>query len=169
MEEIWKDIKGYEGYYQVSNLGRIRSCRYDKLLEGYPDKDGYISICLCVNYKSKRFQIHRLVAETFIPNLYNLPEVNHKDENPSNNNSNNLEWCDRIYNMNYGTCKYRMGLHRRKPVNQYSKEGKFIKEYSSMKEAAILNNIKLNNISCCCNHIKNYKTAGGYIWKFKED
>ena len=113
MKEMWKDIPGYERLYQVSNLGNVRSLNYNrtgeiKLLKQIPDKGGYKTIQLCKNGKPKHCKIHRLVAMAFIPNPNNLPAVNHKDENPSNNNVNNLEWCTIAYNNNYGTKKERL-------------------------------------------------------------
>lgn len=112
--EEWKDIKGYEGLYQVSNLGRVRSLsRYvkhrtiyilkGKLLKQRTRGKGYLAVTLCKNSKLKHYYVHRLVAEAFIPNPNNLPQVNHKDENKSNNCVDNLEWCDDKYNTNYGT------------------------------------------------------------------
>ena len=105
--EIWKDIEGYEGLYQVSNKGRIKSLNYrrtgkERVLSSSPTSSGYLVVCLYKNKKPKPFLIHRLVAEAFIPNSDNLPEVNHKDENKLNNRVENLEWCDREYNINYG-------------------------------------------------------------------
>ena len=108
MDEMWKDIPGYEGKYQVSNTGQVRSLNYKgrgvvKLLKQYDNRDGYKRVCLCKNGKVKNHWTHRLVAIAFIPNPNNYKEVNHKDENPSNNNVKNLEWCTHEYNMNYGT------------------------------------------------------------------
>ena len=119
-EEIWKDIEGYEGSYQVSNLGRVRSL--DRIIHylscyGKPSQrlaegklirpgishDNYMSVALTFNGVSKSFSVHRLVASAFIPNPNNLPQVNHKDENPANNRADNLEWCTAKYNSNYGT------------------------------------------------------------------
>ena len=113
MEE-WKSIPGYEGLYEVSSYGRVRSLdRYDRrncfrkgrILKQNNDGRGYMSIELCLNSKIKRYLVHRLVAQAFIPNPDNLPEVNHKDENPENNSVTNIEWCNRSYNINYGTRK----------------------------------------------------------------
>ena len=100
-EEIWKDIKGYEGVYQVSNLCKVRSLQYNKqkiLKIGYTNK-GYGSINLCKNGKISHRNVHRLVAETFIPNPNKYFCVNHKDENPRNNNVDNLEWCTGLQNI----------------------------------------------------------------------
>lgn len=119
MEEIWKDIKfiendieyDYSNKYRISNFGRIKylnkkagfSTRKEKVSFGYPDKDGYLRVYLCKNSKIKTIGIHRLVALMFISNPNNLPQVNHKDEDKTNNRVDNLEWCTCRYNINYGT------------------------------------------------------------------
>ena len=118
MEE-WKDIIGYEGKYQVSNTGKIRSLNYlntRKTKELKPRKfsTGYLSICL--GKEKKNFYIHRLVAIHFIPNPNNLLEVNHKDENKTNNNVENLEWCNHKYNCNYGTRSERIWITRNEKI-----------------------------------------------------
>ena len=101
MEE-WRDIEGFDGY-QVSNEGRVRNCKRNTILKPLSDGRGYLQIHLWKNGKSTNKRIHRLVAQAFLENPQNLPEVNHKDENKSSNIVENLEWCDRKYNMNYGT------------------------------------------------------------------
>ncbi|EFD87523.1 NUMOD4 domain-containing protein [Oenococcus oeni] len=116
--EIWRDIKGYEGLYQVSNLGRVKSLgRIDNLgrhwkqriLRGGLDKDGYLITILRKNIKSECFKVHRLVAQAFLQNYENLPQINHIDENKENNRVENLEWCTAKYNSNFGTRKERYG------------------------------------------------------------
>ena len=115
MEEIWKPIVGYEGYYEVSNLGRVRSIdrfvidktgrrqfKKGTLLNYRPDRQGYCIVSLSINRKYKTKCVHTLVADAFIPNPDNLPQVNHKDEVKSNNCVDNLEWCTAKYNANYG-------------------------------------------------------------------
>ena len=111
-EEIWRPVVGYEGLYEVSSLGRVRSLdKYDsinrfcegRILKLSSDRLGYLRAQLYSNSKRKSFLVHRLVAQAFIPNPDNLPQVNHIDENPSNDNVENLEWCDGKYNVNYGT------------------------------------------------------------------
>lgn len=110
MKEIWKDIEGYEGLYQISNTGKVKSLKRkyktkkcDEIIKS-PSlaSRGYFRLPLCKEGKVKYFYIHRLVAQAFIPNPENLPQVNHKDENKLNNNVTNLEWCTHTYNMNYG-------------------------------------------------------------------
>lgn len=110
--EKWKDIVDYEGLYEVSSFGRVRSLdRYDNrncfrkghILKQNNNGRGYMSVYLCLNGKIKTYKVHRLVAQAFIPNPDNLPQVNHKDEDKTNNSVENLEWCDNKYNNNYGT------------------------------------------------------------------
>ena len=104
MTEIWKNIEGYEGKYQVSNLGRVKSMiGQEKVLHPKKHRNGHLQIGLHKDKKRKTMYIHRLVAQAFIPKPDNLPCVNHKDENPNNNNVDNLEWCTQKYNCNYGT------------------------------------------------------------------
>ena len=122
MTEIYKDIKDLEGKYQVSNFGQILSLNYRKtgkaeLLKPGKTKDGYPIVILYKDGKKKTFTIHRLVAETFLPNPNNLLEVNHKDEDKTNNSVDNLEWCTREYNINYGTHNERMSKTKKKTVN----------------------------------------------------
>lgn len=108
--EIWKDIEGYEGLYQVSNLGNVKSLRFgkDKVLKPIKIKNNYLRVDLFKQGKHNLYLVHRLVARAFIDNPNNLPMINHKDENTSNNKVSNLEWCDAKYNINYGTCIQRI-------------------------------------------------------------
>ena len=106
LNEEWRDIEGYEGLYQVSNLGRVKSLNYnhtksEKILKGIPDKDGYLRVALFKNGR-KDYMVHQLVAKMFIPNPNDLPVINHKDENKQNNTTENLEWCTIAYNNSYG-------------------------------------------------------------------
>ena len=102
MKEIWKDVKGYEGKYLISNTGKVKSLTRNRLLKPVIQK-GYMYIHLCKNSKDKAYLLHRLVAKHFVSNPDNLPEVNHKNEDKVNNDASNLEWCDAKYNSNYGT------------------------------------------------------------------
>ena len=150
MEEIWKDIEGYTGIYQVSNLGRVRSLDRDVVGKngvtqhykaGFKtqrqDKDGYLRVSLSKRGKSKGFGVHRLVAQAFIPNPDNLPQVNHRDENPSNNKADNLEWCTQSYNNAYGN---RMNRVRDKiavaVIATNIKTGK-VREFESMYDCSM--------------------------------
>lgn len=179
MEE-WRDIKGYEQLYQVSNLGRIKSleridCRgrlvKERIMKPTVLNTGYLQICLSKDCEQNRYTIHRLVAEAFIPNPDRLTEVNHKDEDKSNNCVENLEFCDHSYNMNYGT-----GIQRRskslinhpsysKTVYQYTLDGEFVAEYPSVSEAARQLDCDMGCICHCCNGRQ--KTAYGYKWSYK--
>lgn len=182
MQEEWRDINGYEGLYQVSNLGRIKSLDrkvkgkngivqslHGKILSLQFDKDRYYMVILSKNGKETDHKVHRLVAQAFIPNPYHYPEVNHKDENKQNNRVDNLEWCTAKYNTNYGTAMRRMVLHHHVPKNnasskaayQYTKEGKFVKEWPSIRET-IRAGFK-DTCSCCLGKTKSCK---GYIWKY---
>lgn len=162
MQEIWKDIKGYEGLYQVSNLGKVKSLRKNRMLTIQKNRGGYNYITLSFKGYSKIMTIHRLVAQAFVPNPNNYAYINHKDENKENNMWTNLEWCTHKYNCNYGTRNERKAKKKMISINQYDLNGNFIKKWNSIKEA----NIKYNNyhISQCCSGKR--KTAGGYIWKY---
>ena len=176
MKEIWKDIKDYEGLYQVSNLGRVKSLERlaksnnnnyrivkKKFLKKYEDKDGYIKVSLNKNAKSKAYAMHRLIAEAFIPNPNNYPCINHKDENKQNNNLENLEWCTVKYNNNYGTRIQRCKQKNQIPIEQYDLNGNLIKKWISAKEVYNKLGYDFSMIRKCCNN-KTYK-AYDYIWK----
>ena len=111
--EEWRDIEGYSGLYQVSNLGRVKSLNYRRtgkegILKEAKRRDGYLDLCLCKNKKNKQYLTHRLVAMAFIENPNNYPMVNHKNEIKTDNRASNLEYCDALYNANYGTRNERM-------------------------------------------------------------
>ena len=177
MEEIWKDIKGYEGMYQVSNFGRVKSMNYrntgkeENLKSFYAC--GYLRVGLWKNEKSKWFYVHRLVAEAFLPNPDNLPEINHKSENKTQNNVDNLEWCNRKYNCNYGTRIERsaekhkgvFNTKRSKSILQYDLEGNFINEWPSTMEIERQLGCCNSHISACCRGKR--KTAYGFKWQYK--
>ena len=202
MEEIWKDIEGYEGLYQVSNLGDVRSLKYAggnkvKLLKQTTNKGGYKQVILHKDGKRKNYKVHRLVAMVFISNPNNYKEVNHKDENPSNNDVSNLEWCTSEYNKNYGTRTKRAseslkGKHRSeetkkkiseskkgkykgkdspnaKPILMYDKKGNFIKRFECIHDAnEYLGKGKYcSAISMCLTGRR--KTAYGYIFRYAEE
>ena len=163
-DEIWCPIKGYEGLYEVSDQGRVRSLKFGKerILKPALTPQGYLIVGLCKNGEIKQCLVHRLVAQTFIPNQNNLPEVNHKDEDKENNSVQNLEWCDRKYNINYGTRTDRCS----KPVLQFTKDGEFVKEWKSTKDVQRNLGYFHNNISNCCNG--KCKSSNGFIWKYKD-
>lgn len=167
MKEIWKDIPGYEGIYYASNKGLIRS--KNGILKPSVHRDGYLKVVFCVKGRRKTFQVHRLIAQTFIPNPNNLPQINHKDEDKTNNCVENLEWCTMDYNIHYGTgqkrCRNR-GLPRNtKAVIQLSLEGEYINEYPSVIEAHRKTGANMANIRSCALGI--YRQSGGYKWKYK--
>ena len=168
MEEIWKDKKYYEGRYQVSSCGRVKSLKRknvlkEKILKPYVDKDGYLTVAL--NNPRKTFLVHRLVAEAFIPNPDNLPQVNHKDENKQNNVVSNLEWCDVKYNNEYNNGQKRRAIKRLKPILQYTLEGEFVREWESAIQAEREGGFSSTHI---CNVLKGKrKTHKGFKWSYK--
>lgn len=181
MQEIWKDIEGYEGIYQVSNLGRVRSLdrirngrnqygaefkviHKGKELTPFSTLTGYLEVSLYIKQKRHNFLIHRLVAQAFIPNIKELSEVNHIDGNKSNNRSDNLEWCTNIENQQHAI---RTGLRKVKKVCQYSLNKELIKVWNNQYEASRKMSIAQESINRCCN--QKVKTAGGYIWRYKEE
>ena len=168
MEEIWKDKKDYEGHYQVSNFGRVKSIKFGKeiILKQHINKGGYYYVCLLKNGKHKNYYVHRLVAEAFIDNPDNLPQVNHKDENKTNNSVDNLERCTNEYNHNYGTINERISQSQSKPVLQYDLNGNLIKEWKSINECG-RNGFNQGDICKCCNGKR--KTAKGFIWVYKNE
>ena len=179
--EIWKDIKDYEGLYQVSNLGNVRSLdmiimqlhywskKYVKhiykgrLLKGSKNSNGYKVITLHKGKKTEKKLLHKIIAETFIPNPNNYNYINHKDNNPSNNNVNNLEWCTQSYNIKYAYEKGNKTQQKKKKINQI-KNGNILKTFISISDAERKTGIKGANISKCCRNLRNY--AGGYQWEY---
>lgn len=163
-EEIWKDIKGYDGKYQVSNLGRVRSFKYNKerILQLHEGRH-YYDVGLWKNGKRKIMLVHRLVGEYFVEGRSWLcNEINHRDENPHNNRWDNLEWCTRTYNIRYGTRSMRQAMTISKRVYQYTVSGSFVAEYGSLKEASFITDVDASGISLCCHG--RYSQAGGYVW-----
>ena len=168
-KEYWKPVVGYEGLYEVSNWGRVKSLNYNhtgkgKILKQNQIKNGYKSVMLYKDGNGKNYLVHRLVAEAFLPNPNDYKEVNHKDENPQNNIVSNLEWCDRLYNVRYGTGIERRSKKRSKPVLQYDLEGNFIKEWKSVTECGI-NGYKQGHVAACCRGER--KTHKGFLWEYK--
>ena len=175
MQEIWKDIEGYEGLYKISNLGRIMS--FHKI-KNKPNQEyhymtptntpkGYKAVVLIDSQKNaKRYLIHRLVALAFLDNPNNYRCVNHKDENKSNNSVDNLEWCSYYYNNRYGSAKIRARITRSRKVSQYTAEGVWIATYASPSIAAELLKCDRHTIKRCCDG--KLFTAIGYIWKYDD-
>lgn len=150
-KRIWKDIENYEGLYQVSNLGEVRSirngkCRKLKVCEGAYK---YLLIQLSKNGKATTYRVHRLVAQAFIPNPHNYEQVNHKDEDKQNNLASNLEWCNQVYNCNYGTFRKRVGVRAKKIRCITTGE-----IFNSQAEAE--QKYGATNISNCCRHKRTY-------------
>lgn len=177
MEEIWKDIEGYEGLYQVSNFGRVKSLgRFkknnqikEKILKPRINSSGYKQVSL-YNKFQKTYSVHRLVAKAFIPNPDNLPQVNHKDENKLNNHVNNLEWCNSKYNNNYGTHNKRVGRHFKGGKNPAAKKIICLttnEVFDYIRKASKKYHIDESSISKVCKgkmkHIK------GYVFMYYED
>lgn len=167
MQEIWKDVKGYEGHYQVSNKGNVKSIKNGTIMIPSITKFGYKRLSLCKNGIVKNKVIHRLVAEAFVENPNNYDIVNHKDENKLNNFANNLEWCDRKYNTNYGTCIARRSKRKQRAVNQYDLNMNFIRRYESIKEASNGNYSLYTHIGECCKG--KHFSIGGYIWRYANE
>lgn len=194
MEEIWKDIViekngityDFTGLYQVSNLGNVRSMNFSgkvgniKTLKTYVGNNGYMRISISHNGKITNFFVHRLVANAFIPNPDNLEQVNHKDEDKTNNNVENLEWCDNEYNLNYGTRTERCRKKYKEQAEVRAEAVKGAKNpharkvicietgmiFNAIVEAAEYYNISKNSIANCVRGASN--TAGGYHWQYYE-
>jgi hypothetical protein len=175
-EEIWRDIIGYEGLYQVSNMGRVKSLERDvaskngskrtvreQILKSNTNQDGYLQVSLYYSGKMKTFKIHRLVCEAFHENPKNKPCVNHIDENKTNNAASNLEWCTYEENNNHGTHTARIS----KPVGQYTRDGKLIKIWQSASEVERQLGFATQNITAVARGKR--KTANGYVWKYIDE
>lgn len=158
-QEIWMDIKGYEGLYLISDQGRVYSIRNNLYMAYKETQDGYLQVRLSWQGKKKTEYIHRLVARHFIPNPDNLPQVNHKDENPQNNNVSNLEWVTAKTNNNYGKHNERAAKARCKPVRCIELD----KVYESAKAAQDDLGIFASQITAVCRG--KGLTAGGYHWE----
>lgn len=183
MGEIWKDIEGYEGKYQISNLGRIRSVKtqYKILKPDLYNGRGYANITLIKDDEKFKTVIHRLVAKAFIPNPKDKPIVNHINGNKLDNRADNLEWCTESENAEHA---YKTGLRkgligeknpfygkrgakspRSRKINQFSLDGKFIKQWGSIVEAK--KETGANNIGMCCKGL--YEYSGNYIWRYVDE
>lgn len=190
MNEIWKDIEGYEGYYQVSNLGRVKSLprivrggnnyrKVEERIRSQSSTHGYNTVILSANGKNKGVRVHRLVAKAFISNPDNKPEVNHKNGIKNDNRVENLEWVTASENMRHSFAelgqkpsmptlgKKGYDNHSSKPVIQYDVDGEFIAEHGGASEAARLFGGNQSRISCCCRG--ETKICYGYVWRYKGD
>lgn len=165
--EQWKEISGYEGLYEVSDMGNVRSLKFgkEKILKPWKSGMGYLKVDLCKDGQCKSITVHRLIAEAFIPNPQGLETVNHKDEDKTNNVASNLEWMSQKDNLNYGTRTKRAAEAHSKPVQMFDKStGELLATFPSLREAERVTGINQSNISQCC--LGKYKSAGGYIWKY---
>ena len=191
MEEIWKDIEGYEGLYQVSNLGRVRSLdryytkphprngvptkyfKHGTVIVCHVHRNGYVGVVLKVGGVKKNFMVHRLVAKAFVPGYFENADVNHKDCNRQNNHADNLEWTTRRDNLMYSNGNNASAMekiHRslRKPIIQMTIDGEFIREWPSIHSAHLALGLDSKSLSGACRQRYGTKTCGGYRWKFKE-
>ena len=180
MEESWKPVVGYEGLYEVSDLGRVRSLdrvvkgkrnskweRKGRILQQANRGNGYYAVGLYKSGTQKMYHVHRLVAVAFIPNPFNKPCVNHLDENKQNNAISNLEWATHKENTNWGSCVERSAKASSKPVLQFTKAGEFLAEFYGAREAERATGVREQGISRCAN--RQAKTAGGFIWVYSKD
>ncbi len=158
-------VKDYENY-EVRPNGEVINIKTGRVLKPRKNNNGYLHVSLYKNGEPKQFQIHRLVAEAFIPNPENLPEVNHRDEDKTNNSVDNLEWCTHEYNMNYGFRIKKVSDKLSKPVYQYSLDGTFVKEWSSTRKVQKQLGYSQGNISACCRGER--KTSYGFRWCYKK-
>jgi len=188
MTEVWKPVKNYEGYYEVSNLGNVRSLdrivhhsrnftRFQKgnVLTIRTNSTGnYSTVLLSKDNKHKMVKVHRLVATAFIDNPNGYREINHKDENKQNNRVDNLEWCSRKYNENYGTKRIRGSMHTNykkiaeknsKALYQVSINGEVLKRWNSLAEVHNTLGYSQGNISMCCNG-RHTTPLYGYYWRW---
>lgn len=167
--ENWKSIKDYEGLYEISDWGNVRSLNYGrtgktKLLKPVKNINGYLFVRLCKDGKRKYKYVHRLVAEAFLPNPLNLPEVNHKSECPMLNFACVLEYCDKKYNLNYGTRNQRAADSKSIAIEQFDLNSNFIKRWKSATEAERQLGISCGRICDCLKGRQ--KTSGGFVWKY---
>ena len=170
-EEVWKDIQGYEGKYMVSNWGRVKSLNYnrtgkERILKAGDNGHDYLFVCLCKDGKVKECRVNRLVAQAFLPNPDNLPEVNHKDEDKQNNCVDNLEWCSKSYNNTYNGRAKKVGKKLSKPVLGINKINGLILEFPSIMEASRQTGISNKHICDCLKG--RHKSAGGYVWYYAD-
>lgn len=173
-EEVWKRliISGYEHPYLISNFGNVKTLVFSQIhkpkdcLKQHKDKKGYMNVVILVLGKRRTMKVHRLVALMFVPNELGLLEVNHKDENKENNRADNLEWCNRVYNVRYGTGRERLESQLRMEISQYDTDGNLIEEWESVNFASRTLGIDAACITRCANG--KIKTYHGCIWLYKD-
>lgn len=173
MKEIWKDIEGYEGLYQISNFGKVKSFRpwnrsfgeKERILKPTINANGYEQVTLYRSQSDRhKFLVHRLVAKAFIENPEHLEAVNHKDENPRNNQVYNLEWCTLSYNNAYGTARVRGSITKGQRVQQLTVNGVLLATYESLQIASEITGIRKHAIKDCCSG--HCQTGHGYVWRY---
>lgn len=178
--EKWTDIVGYEGYYKISNLGNVKSCKRiikhglgnadrtikPRIIKPYNDNHGYHMVSLSKDGKAKKHKVHRLVAEAFISNPKNKPTVNHLNEIRNDNRVENLEWATFKENNNYGSHNERVSKTLSRPIEQLDKNDNKISIFESVREASLATGIHIMNIKSCLSH-DNRNFAGGYKWRYK--
>lgn len=171
-KEIWKDIKGFEGIYQISNTGFVKSLRTNNIRISGNNGNGYRYVPLSKHGKVKNHYIHRLVALAFIPNPLKKYTVNHSDGNKNNNHVDNLEWATQSENSQHGfdngLIKQKKGAKNpnSKKIIQFTMDMNFIREYDYIREAEKITGIKSQNIGMAC--MGKYKQSGGFIWRYKK-
>lgn len=174
LDEIWKEIKGYEGIYEISNLGKVKSLsridgngvlRKEIIRKQSISKKGYNIIQLRNSNGCKMFMVHRLVAEAFVPNPYNKPFVNHKDEDKRNNSAENLEWCDVTYNNTYGTRLEKVKKKLGKPIISIKLDTGETEHYVSIIEGARKTNSSSRHIYSVLRGKR--KSHNKRIWKYE--
>ena len=175
--EIWKPVAGYEGLYKVSNLGKVKAIKWhrgneEKEIKPYTTYKGYLRLRLCKNGKGKQFQIHRLVAEAFIPNPENKPYIDHINTDRTDNRVENLRWVTNKENCNNPISKQNYSKSNKDKtavsILQFDKNMKFIKKWESMTDAETTLGIK-SRLSDYCSEKYGRKTAGGFIWRYADD
>lgn len=174
-QEIWKDIDGYDGLYQISNFGRVMSLPRNgtiktyRILSNNSYNNGYQIITLSKNGKRKTHFVHRLVAQAFIPNPEKKLQINHKNEIKNDNRAENLEWCDSKYNINYGTRTEKSAKKHSRAICMFDKNGNYITTYESGIDAFKQTGISRYHINSCCRKKYGRKTAGGYVWVYESE